>query len=412
LRAVVDNAQSFTIAAHGFRAVCLALYLLAGANLLGPRYYGILMAAASIAAIASTLVGLGSAVGMLRDGARDATAFSARWGATLAKFGLTGVAVAAAYVALCGAFLGHALGPIELLGVAISEIVLVPACAACSLAFMARGQIKLSAVVQVVPALARIVAVITLWSLIPDPSLTQFITTLTAWMFLMCGGVVMYSLHALPKPTYSRDNWSPTPDYNWVYMGSTTLNVAASEIDKAVVFKMVGATETGVYAAASRVLSALTIPISALIHSKSHYLFSLGARLDQRHGSFAQEYGAVFVIYSIAGAAVFVATSGVLAELLGPGFSGLIELAKIMAWWLPLNGIRQLSGALLTTTDKAGTRVACDVAGLALFLGTALVLAPQLGSLGAAYALLISEGFAAALATFLLFWSASRQEER
>lgn len=391
VRQALSGPQVFMVSMHLLRVVLLGGYLFASTRLLGPAGYGLLATATALAAIGSTLVGLGSGIGLVRRAARDPTVFPEAWAACLAQHVATGGVLLLFYASFAGRWLDMPLMWRALLPIGMTELILVPLCSATSYAFIARVQYRRSAVIQLLPALARLIGVGILWQHTGWVEIALFAQVTLLVMTLACGVALALAGALLPRPQRQGIGLMLKPDYSVVYAGSNLINTLSGEADKLVVFRLSSAHATGVYSATMRIMSAIAVPFGALIQSRSQALFALGDRIGPDHMGFLRRYGLAFSAYSLSSVFAVNLAAAWLTSLLGPGFEHASTLVFVLSLWIPANGFRQLAGAVLTTSDNAWKRAFSDIFSVCVFLGAALLLIPKFGMLGAAQARVAGE---------------------
>ncbi|MFD1891926.1 lipopolysaccharide biosynthesis protein [Ottowia beijingensis] len=407
LRRALDGPQLFVVASQLMRVGLLTLYLFAGTRLLGPGGYGALATAVALAAIGATLVGLGSGIGLVRLASRDAAVFPQAWGACLARHVASGLLILCAYALFAGQWLSGPLFADALVPIGIAELLLVPLISAVGYAFIAHARYRMGALIQSLPAVARfLVAAVLLWRG-AAPDVGAFALWVLLAMAAACVLAILLACAWLPWPACPRLRAVLTPDYSVAYAGSNLVNSLAGEADKLAVYRLTSADQTGIYSATTRIMAAFAIPFGALIQSRSHHLFALGTAIGPGHMQFLRRYAMAFAGYGVICVLVSLLAAPYLVRWLGPGFEAGGALVAILAFWVPLNGFRQLVGSLLTTSDRAWRRSFSDILTTGVFVVAALVLVPANGVTGAAEAKLAAE-FIGLMATFLIFMHARK----
>ncbi|MBK6281203.1 MAG: hypothetical protein IPF57_25325 [Gammaproteobacteria bacterium] len=87
-----------------------------------------------------------------------------------------------------------------------------------------------------------------------------------------------------------------------MYAVNGMTNQAVTEVDKPLTLHLAGSAEAGMYGAAARIATTLSLPISSVIQSQSHRLFGYGPAMNTGHADFLWRYGGTFALYGIAGA--------------------------------------------------------------------------------------------------------------
>lgn len=402
LRQLLTTPQFFTACAQLARAAILAIYLLASTRMLGPAGYGSLAAAIALAIVGSTIVGIGSGVALVQTTAQSANSFPKKWGDALTKYLVSGLLLTAIYLLATPFALDVELDFMALLAIATTELVLNPITQCCAYALLANDRIRIAALVQLLPALGRLAAAGTLWTLHSTPSLVEFTSSIAIGALASSTLAVGWSLSISPRPKAPRIANILRPSYSWMYAASSASVTLSSEVDKAAALRFGTAFDAGLYAASSRIASALTLPFSAVIQSQSKHLFSLGERYSTDHEGFLRRYGLVFLTYGLLWVAVITLLSDNIALLLGQQFELASAILLLIAWWIPVNGFRQLFGAVLTTMNLVGWRISTDLLAGGIFVAAAFLFIPASGAKGTTIALLLSEFVATASMALLL----------
>lgn len=396
LSCALADPRLFTVVTQLLRAGILALYLLGATRMLGSAEYGTLAAAVSLAVVASTIVGMGSGVELLRSTAQNAHSFPEKWGQALPKYLVSGLLLAAVYLVGTPIALGVRLEFTVLLAIGITELILNPLSQCCAYAWLARDRIRTAAVVQLLPAFGRLFAIGAM--LEQDSSSLADLTSLTALGALGSTSIALFWTYSTsPRPRAPRVAAMFQPCYSWAYAASSVSATLNTEIDKSVTLRLGAATDAGLYSAASRIVSALALPYSAVIQSRSRLLFSFGKNYCADHIGFLWRHGATFLGYGLLCILIIALVGDQAAALMGEEFRSATSTLYLAAWWIPVNGMRQLLGAVLTTTHLVQWRISADVLAGAAFVSVALLTIPLWGPTGAAIALLASEGMAVAL---------------
>lgn len=402
LRRAWSGPQLFVVATQLVRVGLLTLYLFAGTRLLGPSGYGALATAAALAAIGAAMVGLGSGIGLVRRTSRDVEAFPLAWGECLVRHVVSGLVIWLVYALFAGRWLSGPLFADALILIGATELLLVPLISAVGYAFIAHARYRMGAVIQSLPAVARFLAAAGFLLRGTAPDVGAFAMGVLLAMAAVCVLAIVLACAWLPLPARAQFRSALLPDYSTAYAGSNLVNGLAGEADKLAVYRLTSADQTGIYSAATRIMAAFAIPFGAMIQSRSHHLFALGATIGPGHMQFLRRYAVAFAGYGGVCVLVSVLTAPYLVRLLGPGFEAGSAFMVILAFWVPLNGFRQLIGSLLTTSDRAWWRSFSDILTTAVFVVVALVLVPINGVAGAVEAKLLAE-FIGLLTTFFIF---------
>jgi len=385
--------QVVAIGAQSAKVLLLAVYLILASRALGPEGYGYVAVATSVAWLFVQFVGLGSGVASIRESARDPESFSLAWGTALLRYLCSGLLLGLLYLFLGLWFVDETMGYLSWALVALSEVVLLPLCMVTAYAFMAYGRVRVSLLMQLVAPLLK--TCLLLVFLVAGGSLE-----LEAFFFVMAGSTAVASVVSmilaikfLPSVVWpaASEAWKVGSDI--LYSVNSLTNQGALEGSKPLTMGMAGVTDVGLYGAAMRVVSATALPINSVIQSQSYRLFSYGSVLTEEHFAFLLRYMLAFFLYSSVCFLFFWILSDYIGLLLGEGFGSIGDLVLILGAWLPFYSIRQLIGAVLTTTDRVKERVYLDIASVLFFLGLAVYLIPLYGAVGTSVGIIAAEFF-------------------
>ncbi|MBU2954477.1 lipopolysaccharide biosynthesis protein [Marinobacter sp. F3R08] len=385
--------QVVAIGAQGTKVLLLAAYLILATRALGPEGYGYVAVATSVALLFVQFVGLGSGVASIRESARDPESFSLAWGSALLRYLCSGLLLGLLYLFLGLWFVDETMGYLSWALVALSEVVLLPLCMVTAYAFMAYGRVRVSLLMQLVAPLLK--TCLLLVFLVAGGSLE-----LEAFFFIMAGSTAVASavsmilaIKFLPSVVWpsTSEAWKVGSDI--LYSVNSLTNQGTLEGSKPLTMGMSGVADVGLYGAAMRVVSAAALPINSVIQSQSYRLFGYGSVLKEEHFTFLFRYVLAFLLYGSVCFLFFWILSDYIGLLLGEGFGSIGDLVLILGAWLPFYSIRQLIGAVLTTTDRVKERVYLDIASGLFFLGLAVYLIPLYGAVGTSVGIMAAEIF-------------------
>lgn len=396
--------QAVAVYVQAARVFLLAIYLILSTRLLGPEGYGYIAVSISLVSLCGQFVGLGSGIANVREAARDPSVFSSTWGLSLARYTMSGIVLSGLYIGVGINVASEGLSSTAIVLIAISELIFFPLSMVSAYAFMALGRIRVALFLQLLaPALKTLLlGICVLFS--SGVTIENY-----AWLMLIGTGaaaVICFSSawKTLPKAIWPRWCCILNIGEDIFYSLNSLTNQATVEVSKPFSMYLSSVVDAGVYGAALRVVSAASMPMNAIIQSQAHSLFGLGASLGTAHWKFLAKYGIGFFLYSFLCGLIFYLLSEKFGMLLGAGFE---SVGLVIAWlglWLPLFGIRQLIGAIFTTSDHVRARVALDIIGLMFFAIIAFIFVPNIGILGVVFGLMASEFLWIFLGCISLVW--------
>ncbi|MCK7569148.1 lipopolysaccharide biosynthesis protein [Marinobacter xestospongiae] len=405
---ILESDQSIALIAQAVRVSLLAFYLVLSTRMLGAEGYGHIVVAISISTFFIQFVGLGSGLANIRDASRNPDTFSRAWGIAFVRYFTSGILLAVAYIALGVFFVGDEMSWLVWTLVAVSEVLIFPISIVSVYAFMSYGMVRRALVIQVIAPLLKtgilFFGFLALEKLsVEDYVLIMFFSSTLA--SILC---VFFAFRLLPPISWPSlfQAWKVRSDI--LYPINSLTNQGVAEGSKPVTMLLYGAYEAGHFGAAMRVVSALAMPVTSVIQSQAYRLFSYGNSIKNEHFIFLVRYSLFFFIYSLACFSVIWFLSEYIEVLLGDGFENVSNLVLVLTVWLPAYSLRQIIGAVLTTTDKTGSRILLDILSFFFFLWLMLYSFPGHGPMGTAISVVISEYLWCAL-SFGVFYFLKRR---
>lgn len=352
------------------RAAIQVAWLVLLARLLGVDGYGTFAGTSAMATAASTLVGVGSGLVMLRNVARDASVFPFAWRRAIRVTTLSGLAL----VALLPFAMSTLLGPsspswVVLMAIGLTELLALPLIIVCSYAFQAHERMGYANFILVIQPIGSLLAVC-LASAVPPSSnaagLLVSYAVLHALMATVAGLVAWWLVRRELAPGCETSGPALLPQLR-EGAGLSVMRVAdtvLSSIDKTLVLRLAGAELAGLYTLAYRVASVLAIPANALAMASFP---RLAARLEGKdpRAAHARLLGLAVCMGILAGVAMWV-SAAVLPWLMGPGFEPVADMARGMAATPALIGLSSMACGILLASHRATLRSLVQFAGIAL----------------------------------------------
>lgn len=358
------------------RVLCQAAWMVVIARALGPHGLGVLSGLLSLATTLAGLSGLGGAMLLLQRVSRQPESFSRYWRQSLVlSLSSSGLLVAAFLL----------LSPpqhswILVLAIACSDVICAPFIVLCSHAFQAQEKMGWYSALPTINAFLRLVAALGFWFFVPGHDFAVY-AMLHALTGLLSATIAFGVVLILLKPGPSPFVWSmEDARAGSAFSAQWFIGNAITELDKTLALRMGGGDLAGTYAAAYRFASVMAMPIIAFISAIQPRLFrdSSGQRKRLLRHSLVAILGWAFV-----GGIALQLTAQLIPTLLGSQFSHSAELARWLALWMPLYGLRLLATSVLTSQGRQLLRICVECAGLGFMLLLAAWLIPLWGSIGA-----------------------------
>lgn len=385
------------------RLLAQAAILLLLTRLLGPVIYGQLVAAASLAVVMGILASLGAGFVMMAQAPKHADAVATvwryAWPLTLAV-GLLLLTVYLPMARLLGG--GTPLAWHVLVFLGVTELLCTPWTSMQSFALQASDRVPLSQFVQWLPLGLRVIAVLPCFLLDASQRLGGYaVLQLVAAVIGLLAGLLI-------TMQYVRLDWRPRlararelrQGASYAAMHLVAAN--PSEIDKIMAARLIGSHDAGIYAATSRAMGSVTMPVIAMLLAAQPRLFRYAAALDPQGKALIRLIAILALGWGLLCWLALTIVSPVLPWVFGKSFGA---MALLMPWLAavaaPLS-LRFAAGTVLMTLGRPLERMLFELFGIATLLLGMFVFAPRMGMRGLASAMLLSETAMALLGWWLV----------
>jgi O-antigen/teichoic acid export membrane protein len=343
--------------------------LLLLAHLLGPSNFAALAAVVALAVLHGVMSTFGTHLSLLRDLSNDQALRDDALPLALGTTALCSAVLLALYLTLSFTWFSTALAdPLVIVCIGVSEILLQPYVLVAAMERHARGQVAGSQLLLASPQLLRLLACAAIWWTGTETPLQAYAIGHLVAVAAVLAAIVLSLPHAWPPPARwrlpNRHQWRENSGYAVLGLSGT----GPGELDKALAVHLLPLGLAGIYAAASRVVGALVIPVVAVVLSAMPRLFreagGSDAALQKRLLAAAAGYGllaALVVWYS----------SPVVDWLFGPAYAGIGQTVRWLAFAIPGMALRFATMNVLTTVNLPWARTAIEVSGLALLAALA-----------------------------------------
>lgn len=393
----------FTTGILGARMLVQAIGLLLIVRLFDPNVFGQLAAASTLAVLLGVLPTLGSGFVLMARASRDPDAFAHVWRYAWPMTLVIGLALTLAYLPLASIASGADALPLTVLAVlALTELLAMPLIGLASYALLAKERVPLSQTLQSLPYLLRAVALIPCFIIDPRVRIEayvvlQFGAATLALLATMLTVRRILDLRGSPRmPTKVELVDGAT------YAGMHAVAANSTEIDKVLALRFVGAHDTGLYAAASRVLVALMMPINAMLLAALPRLFSHGHVPTLEGFLLVRRVAQLSAAWGIAAALLLMTASVFVPVLFGEAYGASGRLMFWMGFVAPFMALRFAASCVLVAIGKPMDRLVFELAGLVVIIVGIVALAPSLGPRGIVLAIGIGECVMLGIGTSML----------
>lgn len=374
------------------RLAAQAGLLLLLVRLLGVKNFGVYMGLAALAVMMGTIGTLGAHLVVLRDVSRD---IEKRFNTLTYAIPTTLTVGAALLVIYCTLvyLLTTSNKQLSLIfsAIGVSELIITPLLQIICSDYQSRGKISRSQLLATAPSLLRLISALFILAASPDNPLTIFcIAHLSCNILVLCvagiSKVAIYpSFHHWRLPSFKelRDS-SQFALLNLTSAGS-------SELDKTLSLRLLPPEVAGIYAASSRVVGAITLPISAMMLAALPRLFKTGSLLSHQNQRFLQWLILVSICYGVLIAIGLGLISPHLEKLFPAEFAGLAYAVSLFSLAIPGMTLRISGANVLLALGSASTRITLELMGTASLVLLAVILTGRFGINGIIFAIIFSE---------------------
>jgi len=387
----------------GLRLFVQAGTLLLIARMLGPDEFGAFAGVAALAVLLGTLSTCGTHLVLLGEVSKDPARREQilPYAITCTLFG--GSVLLGIYLLFCKAVLHEANIPLAvLLSIGTAEMLLLPLLSLPAVEHQALGRIARSQLLLILPLTLRLTAamIVALWR--PDDPLAVFgyLYCLTAFVALIV------AVPTTPAPWPRLHTWRLPSQGQWQQAkGYAVLAITAagpSELDKMLAIKLLSPTTGGLYAAGSRVISAATLPVVAMMQSALPRLFRDSRDQPAHTARLLRWIFSITLIYSVVLAAALWLAAPIFAWLFGERYDGIEYMISWLCLAVPGMALRIAAGSALMAIGKPWIRAGFEAVGLVSLLIAAVTFTYYFGVVGMPLALACSEWVMAILGSCLV----------
>lgn len=285
--------------------------------------------------------------------------------------------------------------------IGITEMYLQPLFALMTTEQHALGRVARAQLLQLLPMVVRFIVAIIIYS-------QFFLHPLDAYAlgYLMASVVsLVCGVCLLPSRWPSWHSWrlpyrqEYAGAFGYAVIGITRTGMA--ELDKTLALKLLPVGFAGVYVAASRIIGAITLPVTAMMLSALPRLF----RADSDSQNTANLLGWIYIAalgYSLLLAAALWLFAPIFALIFGEQYWDIVEMIRWLCLAIPGMALRLVVGNALMALGKPWVRVGFEMVGLAILVIAGIILVDWLGPTGLPLAVACAEWTMAILGSAIL----------
>lgn len=403
MKGPIARATLLTSCVFGLRLILQAATLLVVTRLLGPSAYGAFSGVAALALFMGALAAFGLPLVLMRAVSHDPGAREAALPFALPTILLSGILLTAIFIASCVLlFPGTGISIAVLLPIGTAEILLQPLLLTCAAEWHGRGRVVFAQSLQLLPLGLRLAAAALVMQWMPQAPLVPFAVGYSLASLVAVALAITWLPVRWPAPSRWRLPQPRELRQAFGYAATELTRNGPTELDKTLAARCLPIHEAGLYAAGSRMMGAVVLPVMAMAVSALPRLFrdshagaALNARLVRWMTGFALGYGVLLGVLLW-----FLAPWG--ERLLGPAYAGAGALLQLLCIVIPGLSLRLVFGNILMAVGQPWMRVALEAAGILALLLVGGILSASHGVTGMAIALACSEWGMALLGGWLV----------
>lgn len=393
---------------HTSVVLCLRLAVQAGtlllvARVLGPERFGAFAGVAALAVLMGTFSTFGTHLVLLGEVAKDKKQRKRILSYAVPTTLISGSLLFFIYLAICSFVLSEAALPLFIIAcIGLTETVLLPLFILPAIVQLALEKTARSQLLMTLPLVLRMLAAACIILVDPEHPLAMF-----AWLYMFTALLALFLVSLYGQGSWlSVKQWRLGTKQELKHSaGYAVLALTAagpSELDKMLAVKLLPLGISGLYATASRVIGAATLPVIALLLSAMPRLFrDSETNLLQSKRLMNWIFASVF-LYGLMLAGLLWMIAPVIEWSFGDQYVGMADMLKWLCLVIPGLALRMAVGGILMTMDKPWVRAAFEAFGMLVLVVAAVVFFQRLGGKGMALALATSEWAMAVLGCWLI----------
>ncbi len=354
--------------------------LLVVTRMLGSAQFGAYAASAALAILCGSLGTFGTHLILLGEASKDASTRGAILSYALPTTLIVGSILFIPYATLALLLIRHTgISVWVVLALGVAELLLQPLIVLATVEHQAHGRIARSQLLIIMPLGLRMLAAVAVWRIGLNHALVAF-----AFAYLLAAGLgLAVAARTLPLAWPRMRDWRLArlselqQSAGYGVLALTAL--APGELDKTLAMKLLPLHIAGVYAAGTRVINALTVPVMALLISSTPRLFRENAASAPRATRPSRLFPLLFSLalaYGLLASILLRETASLIALAFGVGYRDLAQVLPWLALAVPAVTLRIAAGAILVTQSRPWIRAGFEVSGIAVLAISAMALAP------------------------------------
>lgn len=376
----------------GLRLLVQAGTLLLVARMLGPTDYGAFAAIAALAVLMGTFATFGTHLVLLAEVSRNPSQRESVLTYAVPTTLISGSALFLLYLAAGQFWLANAGVPLQVMAcIGLAETLLLPLYLLPATEDLALEKTARSQLLVIFPLTLRMAVAGIVMLAAPAQPLVLF-----AWLYLATALLALVTIKVCKPHAWLHPRQWRLPNRAQLKhsVGYATLSLTAagpSELDKMLAVKLLPLGVSGLYAAASRVIGAATLPVTALLLSALPRLFRQASERTAESQRLNRWIYLSVLVYGMCLAGLLWLAAPAVQRLFGSQYHGMGDMLRWLCLAIPGLVLRLTVASILMTQDKPRLRAGFEVFGMATLAIAAFALYPMFGSKGMALALAASE---------------------
>lgn len=376
----------------GLRLLVQACTLLLVARMLGPTDYGAFAAIAALAVLMGTFATFGTHLVLLAEVSRDSSQRESVLAYAVPTTLLCGSALFLLYLAAGQLWLANASVPLQVMAcIGLAETLLLPLYLLPATEDLALERTARSQTLVIFPLTLRMAVAGIVMLAAPSQPLVLF-----AWLYLATALLALATIkickpHAWLHPRQWRLPNRAQLKYSAGYATLSLTAAGPSELDKMLAVKLLPLGVSGLYAAASRIIGAATLPVTALLLSALPRLFRQAGERNAQSQRLNRWIYLSVLVYGMGLAGLLWLAAPAVQRLFGSQYHGMDSMLRWLCLAVPGLVLRLTVASILMTQNKPWLRAGFEVLGMVILAVSSFALYPQFGSKGMALALAASE---------------------
>lgn len=409
LKGPIARATIRTSFVLGLRLIVQAGTLLLVARMLGPEQFGAFAGVAALAVLMGAFSTFGTHLVLLGEVAKQAVRRNQILTYAAPTALLCGTALFFIFVLICINVFNINQVPINVIVcIGLAEFVFLPLFTLPATEQLGLGKTARSQLLSTMPLALR-----TLWAgavllIAPSNPLALFsygylITAVLAIVFVgwyipsAWGAVSQWRLPTAPQLRHSAG-----------YAAIALTNIAPSELDKALAAKLLPLGAAGLYAASTRAVAAVTLPVMAMMLAALPRLFRDSEASSNQSKRFLRWLFIAGSLYGLMIAAVLWLVAPLFEQLFGSKYEGISDTLRWLCLAAPALGLRMAAGNTLMALGKPWLRTGFELVGILALVITAIFFTQIYGTTGMSVALISAEWSMAAIGWGLIYLNANK----